>query len=106
MEHLQQQGYTIIARNYRCRLGEIDIIAEEDGVLCFVEVRSVATRTFGDPLETIDGAKQRRILKTAQHYLAARRVGHRQIRFDVVGIVQQPRLQIQLVRRAFEDRGW
>lgn len=102
MDHLQQQGYRILARNYRCRLGEIDIVAEESGVLCFVEVRSLATRAFGDPLETVNQAKQRRILQAAGHYLTVHRSHHRQVRFDVVGIVYQPSLQIQLVRHAFE----
>lgn len=102
-QHLVAQGYHIVERNYRCRRGEIDIIAEERGVLCFVEVRSVASRTFGDPLETIKPAKQRRILLAARHYITAKRIRDRAIRFDVVGVVHQPALEIQLVRGAFED---
>jgi putative endonuclease len=103
---LQQQGYRVLERNYRCRRGEIDIVAEEGEVLCFVEVRSTESRAFGDPLETIGEAKQARIIRAARHYLATRRVGDRQVRFDVVGIVYQPSLEIQLVRGAFETSSW
>lgn len=103
---LEKQGYRILERNYRCRRGEIDIVAEEGEVLCFVEVRSTESRAFGDPLETIGDAKQARIIRAARHYLATRRVDDRQVRFDVVGIVYQPRLEIQLVRGAFETSSW
>lgn len=103
-QHLVAQGYRIVERNYRCRRGEIDIIAEDGGVLCFVEVRSVASRAFGDPLETIKPAKQRRILLAARHYITTRRIRDKAIRFDVVGVVHQPELEIRLVRGAFEDR--
>jgi len=100
--YLRRQGYRILARNYRCRGGEIDIIAEEGRVLCFVEVRSVASRAFGDPLETVDATKQRRVIHAARNYLGVKRITDREIRFDVIGIVYQPELSITLVRGAFE----
>ena len=99
---LEAHGFRILARNYRCRGAEIDIIAEEGPALCFVEVRSVASRTFGDPLETVVASKQARLIRAARHYIASHRVVDREIRFDVVGIVYQPRLEIALVRGAFE----
>ena len=107
VDHLRAQGYRILRRNYRCRRGEIDIVAAEGDVLCFVEVRSVASRTFGDPLETVNTRKQARILHAARHYLATGGVSEREIRFDVIGIVHEPSLEIRLVRSAFEcSRTW
>ncbi len=103
-EHLLGEGYSIIQRNYRTRSGEIDIIATDGDVLCFVEVRSRKTASHGDPLETVGRAKQRRIISAARQYMTSQGQD-RQIRFDVVGIVLQPELRIQLVRGAFEP-GW
>jgi putative endonuclease len=102
LHYLKGQGYRILERNYRCRRGEIDLVAEEAGVLCFVEVRSTKSSAFGDPLETINTRKQARIIRTARHYLMVTQSHERQVRFDVVGIVFSPELRIQLVRGAFE----
>ena len=103
--YLEQQGYRILLCNYRCRTGEIDIVAEEAGVLCFVEVRSTQSRAFGDPLETIRQKKQRRIIRAARQYVATHRVAGQEIRFDVVGLVWQGLPEdIRLVRGAFETR--
>lgn len=99
---LEEQGYRIIQRNYRCRIGEIDLIAEDGPVLCFIEVRSRRTDTFGDPLETIDQAKQRRIIRAASRFLASGGYGDREVRFDVVGIVYEPEIRIRLIKGAFE----
>lgn len=99
---LQEQGYRIIQRNYRCRLGEIDLIAEDGAVLCFIEVRSRRSDAFGDPLETIDRPKQRRIIRAARLFLARGGCGDREVRFDVVGIVYEPELRIRLIKGAFE----
>lgn len=106
VSYLEDHGYQILERNFRCRSGEIDIIACEGDVLCFVEVRSTRSNAFGDPLETIDAAKRRRIIRTAQYFIsgAARRYEALpdEIRFDVVGITLEPELKIRLVRGAFE----
>jgi putative endonuclease len=101
-EFLQREGYRILARNYRHRSGEIDIIAEEKGVICFVEVRSSRSSVCGDPLETVNLRKQRRIARTAGGYLGQYDLGDREARFDVVGITYEPELRIRLVRNAFE----
>ena len=59
---LQRQGYNIITKNYRSRYGEIDIIAEDSGVLCFVEVKSRAYNYFGTPEEKVNIKKQKKII--------------------------------------------
>jgi putative endonuclease len=104
-QYLQAQGYRILARNYRARGAEVDIVAEEGDVLCFVEVRSRRSSACGDPLETVDHRKQARVIRGARHYLAARGAGDRAVRFDVVGIVLEPSRTLRLLRGAFEVPG-
>ena len=101
--YLQDRGYRLVTTNFRCRRGEIDIIAEDGDVLCFVEVRSRANAALGHPLETVGMAKQARLIRAARYYLATHRgCADRFTRFDVVGIVYRPRLDIRLVQGAFE----
>ena len=104
-DYLRQQGYGILQQNFRGKRGELDIIAEDDGVLCFVEVRTRESADHGDPLETVDRNKQRRLIKTAQAYLAGLDATPAEIRFDVLGIVYQPSPRYALIRGAFEADG-
>ena len=67
---LGDAGLRVIARNYRCRHGEIDIIARDGDTLVFVEVRSRAGNAYGGAAGSITAAKRERLLKTARHYLA------------------------------------
>ncbi len=87
--HLKARGYEILERNYRTRLGEIDLVAFRDGVLAFVEVRSQTAPPMIDPLQTITRAKQRRIVQAAQTYAALNRVAEHDVamRFDVVAVL-------------------
>jgi putative endonuclease len=89
-EMLTALGYRIVARNHRCRRGEVDLIAEHDDVLVFVEVRTRATSRFGAPEETVGFAKQQRVVRAARDFLARWRGPPRSARFDVVAIVDQP----------------
>ncbi len=83
---LIEKGYDILERNYRCKLGELDIVAEHDGVLVFVEVRSRANDEHGDAVETVGPRKRRQVARVAEVYLAHRRPPHEECRFDVVAI--------------------
>lgn len=99
--HLIAGGYRIVTRNYRAAGGEIDIIAYDGDVLCFIEVRGRAGDAFGDPFETIDQRKIQRIMRTARHYVATLEHAWPPMRFDAVGIIDgEP---IRLLRGAFED---
>jgi putative endonuclease len=82
--HLRALGYHIVERNYRCKLGELDIIARDGDTLVFVEVRTRKSARYGTALETVSPAKQRTIARVAQHYLL--RQPPRACRFDVIGI--------------------
>ncbi|HEY3737660.1 MAG TPA: YraN family protein [Jatrophihabitans sp.] len=92
--HLGQQGMEILARNWRCPEGELDIIGREDGALIFVEVKTRSTTAFGDPAEAITPAKAQRIHRLALRWLAEQRAGGNslgnwsELRFDVVTIVR------------------
>lgn len=97
VRYLQDQGYVIIETNYRCRVGEIDIIAWQDQVLCFVEVKYRAALHSGYPQEAVNGKKQKRIWKVASWYLSRYRIPPL-CRFDVVAICPP---HIWLIKNAF-----
>ena len=90
-ELLRTRGYRIVARNHRCRLGEVDLIAEKGELLVFVEVRTRASASFGGPEETVHGRKQRRVVAAARDFLARRRGPERALRFDVVAVIDGAR---------------
>jgi len=83
---LVRRGYRIVERNYRCTIGELDIVARDRGVLVFVEVRSRANSEHGHALEMVGRRKQRKVTRVAQSYLAWRRPLFDEARFDVVAI--------------------
>ncbi len=84
---LEGQGYRVRARNYACRHGELDVVAERGDTVCFVEVRMRSTAVWGDPSHTVSFAKQRRVVKAALHYLQTQRLREKMIRFDVISVV-------------------
>ena len=67
--YLRDNGYDIIAANYRCRMGEIDIIAEKDGTVSFVEVKTRNENPMFAPMEAVDPQKQRKLIAAAQVYM-------------------------------------
>ena len=82
---VEAQGWQILQRNYRCKLGEIDIIAKDKGQLVFIEVRARSNSRFASAAASVDYRKQQRLLRTAALYL--RTAGRRQnlsCRFDVI----------------------
>lgn len=85
LNHLRQNGLKLIERNYRCRLGEIDLIMNEGDVLVFIEVRYRKSDRFGSGAESVDYQKRRRLILTARHFLASHRsYGNHGCRFDVI----------------------
>ena len=84
---LEAQGYRVRARNWACRQGELDVVAERGDTVCFVEVRMRSTAVWGDPSHTVSFAKQRKVVKAAMHYLLAHGVRDRVLRFDVISVV-------------------
>ena len=101
--YLKQQGYAVVERNYRCPLGEIDLIAVSKQAVVFVEVKTRRVDTSGTPLESVNAAKQRRLKRAALHYLSRHRLHDRDVQFDVVGIsLRSDPPAVSHVRHAFD----
>ncbi len=98
--YLQKNGYTIVYRNFRCRLGEIDIIAERRGILTFIEVKTRVSQKYGLPAEAVTFAKQRKLRRTAECFL--QRGGMLEnmppLSFDVIEIVVSKGTEVQKFR--------
>ncbi len=84
--YLKASGYKIVETNFRTKSGEIDIVAEKDDFLIFVEVKGRRTTKYGLPQEAVTPWKQASIRKVAQIFIQKRRLEHKNIRFDVVAI--------------------
>ena len=86
--HLIRSGYRILDRNWRCRTGELDIVAEKDGTLVFLEVRSRSSSgIFGTPSESVDRRKILQVRHTAEQYLHVKKQFGKPIRFDVIAVM-------------------
>jgi putative endonuclease len=97
---LRGAGLVLVERNWRCRLGEIDLIAEERGVLVFAEVRMRRAFAFGGAGESVTAAKRARLIAAARLYLTRR--PETQCRFDVF-LVDGPAGDIKWIRDAFGE---
>ena len=100
VEHLEQQGFSVVAKNYRYRRCEIDLIVRREHTLVFVEVKLRKNAGFGHPESFVDQSQADRITKAADHYL------HEidwegAIRFDIIAITLHPRLSIEHFEDAF-----
>ena len=99
VQYLTEAGYHILERNFRCRTGEIDIIAKDGAYLVFVEVKYRASAASGSALEAVDYRKQQSILRVAQYYMVSHGYGTQtNCRFDVVAIQGT---EITLIQNAF-----
>ena len=105
-------GYEVVARNWRCADGEIDLVVRApDGTLVVCEVKTRSSRAFGSPFEAVTPAKQRRLRRLAAQWLAARRAGTGSdllqpmvdVRFDVAAVRAGPRgaLSVEVLEAAF-----
>jgi putative endonuclease len=99
---LARSGYRILVRNYRCRLGEVDIIAADGKTVVFVEVKTRGSDAFGAPAGGVDARKQRRIIAASQTYLAEHGLTEAPVRFDVVSVEKRDGgFAIELIADAF-----
>ncbi len=97
---LTEQGYTILEKNFQCKIGEIDIIAKSEGYLCFIEVKYRSSSEFGFPSEAVDNRKRRKIVYTAISYMNYRKyLPDTPCRFDIVVILKD---RYTLIKNAFE----
>lgn len=103
-EYLEKKGYRIVDKNYRCKLGEIDIIARDGEELVFIEVKTRSGLSHGSPAAAVDLRKQRQISRTAQWYLAERTLFDSPARFDVISVLfdDTRQLTIEHISNAFD----
>ncbi|MBI4116088.1 MAG: YraN family protein [Candidatus Omnitrophica bacterium] len=100
---LKKKGYAILEKNYRARFGEIDLIAEKDGVLIFFEIKTRRNVRFGLPEEAVDYRKQQKLAQVAQSFIQTKGLENKAVRFDVLSIIwdgtEEP--QFSLIEDAF-----
>ena len=104
--HLEERGYVVRERNWRCPAGEVDIVAEDGGCLAFVEVRTRRGRAYGTPEESVTPAKQAKLVELAQTYLQEHS-WEGDWRIDVVAVEMTSRgklLRVELTQNAVT--GW
>ncbi|MBB5872235.1 putative endonuclease [Allocatelliglobosispora scoriae] len=89
-EYLLGSGMILLDRNWRCRDGEVDIIAREAETIVFCEVKTRRSRAFGPAVDAVVGQKARRLRRLAAHWLALREAGSVEVRFDVICVMPQP----------------
>lgn len=104
IDFLREKGYKILLKNYKTKLGEVDIIAQDKDTICFIEVKTRISNRYGSPQEAISKIKQRQITKASLLYLKKNNRLDKKARFDVVSILyseNKPRLD--LIKNAFES---
>ena len=102
-QFVKARGYKVLLRNYKCPLGEIDLVAKEKGVLVFMEVKTRRSLEMGLPVESITFHKRAQITKCAKYYLKRYRIADVPCRFDVVSVFleQDKHPEIELIQNAF-----
>lgn len=97
---LRKNRYRILERNYRCPLGEIDIVAKEGDTLAFVEVKARSSSDYGSPQAAVGPLKQRKLCQVALYYIVKNKIENTSMRFDVVAIDADG--QGEIIKNAFE----
>lgn len=103
-EFLKSKGALILSRNFRCKAGEVDIIAKDDTYLCFIEVKYRSDDRFGQPQEAVDIKKQKRICNVSKFYLYSKyKSSDVPVRYDVIAISQKDdMLAFKWIKNAFD----
>lgn len=105
MRHLEQQGYKILAHDWRNRLGQIDIVAEDGNTLVLVEVKARRGTAFGLPQEAVDARKQRKLRTLLEVYRTQARRREQPCRIDVIALLLDDKLkvtQVELIKDAVQ----
>jgi putative endonuclease len=99
----EAEGYEVLARNWRCRAGELDLVLGRGRAVVFCEVKTRSSTRFGAPIEAITRAKSQRIRRLAAQWMAESELGGRELRFDVASVMvergQAP--VVEIIERAF-----
>ena len=107
VQYLKDKGYKILERNYKTKLGELDVVARDAKTICFVEVKTRSSQEKGDSLESITPGKQHKLCRLAISYLKLNNLLGQSARFDVVSVYQDgEQTDIKLIKNAFELDGF
>ena len=107
LNFLKENGYKILVKNYKTKLGEVDIIAYDKDTLCFIEVKTRGSLRFGSPQEAVSHFKQRQISKVALQFLKRNNLFNIKARFDVVSVIYaEDKPAFDLIKNAFELKEW
>lgn len=106
-DYLVKKGYRILDKNYRCRLGEIDVVAEKGRRITVIEIRTCSGERFGRPEESIGAVKQRKLVRLAEWYLKDKKKMGCRVSFDVVAVTFRGNefQEIRLIENAFSADG-
>ena len=103
LRKVKRLGYKVVARNYRCPLGEIDLIAKDRGCLVFIEIKTRKGKSVGYAKEAVDGRKRRQISKVALAYMKSNECMDVKARFDVIAInIMGDQKEIEVITNAFD----
>ena len=104
LRFLEAQGYRIKEKNFKNKLGEIDIVAKDKDTVCFIEVKTRTSEAFGLPLEAVSRAKQRKLSQMALSYLKSKNLLDERARFDIISLIKKDAgdPEISLLKDAFE----
>jgi len=103
LKKIQNMGYKCLVRNYRCALGELDLVARDGDTLVFVEIKTRRGKSLGYAKEAVSNRKKRQLSKVALHYMKDHHCADAKSRFDVVAVsLAGNRREIEVVRNAFD----
>ncbi len=102
-KRIKRLGYRKIIRNYRCHLGEVDLIANDGDTLVFIEIKTRRGKSTGYAKEAVDARKQRQLSKVALSYMKSNNCSDTKARFDVIAIsIKEDKPEIEVVKNAFD----
>ena len=100
-KYLKIKGYYILERNFRCKMGEIDIIAKDKNEIVFVEVKTRTSFKYGIPCEAINYCKRKHISRVARYYILKNSLEDDVIRFDAIEVIVKDKYYIHHIKEAF-----
>ena len=98
VQYLEKNGYNLQARNFRCKKGEIDIIALDKDEIVFIEVKTRKNANYGNPIDAVDKRKQKHILNSCKYYIYLNKLEKCNIRFDVIEIYKKQKFYINHIK--------
>lgn len=95
LNYLIKNKYIIIERNFKCKYGEIDIIAQKGNEIIFIEVKTRTSNKYGEPIEAVNYEKQKHILNSASYYIFINGLNDYEIRFDIIEVLKKDKIYIK-----------